>query len=62
MIHTKEGRPMIKIAVDGMGGDFAPEPIVKGTLAALDKFKNIEIIIFGDEQKNGTLFKKLMSA
>lgn len=48
---------MIKIAVDGMGGDFAPEPIVKGTLAALDKFKNIEIIIFGDEQKMAPYLK-----
>ena len=28
---------MIRIAVDGMGGDFAPEPIVKGTLKALEK-------------------------
>ena len=42
---------MIKIAVDGMGGDFAPEPIVKGTLTALDKFKNIEITIYGDQEK-----------
>lgn len=42
---------MIKIAVDGMGGDFAPEPIVKGSLEALEKFKDIEIIIFGDENK-----------
>jgi len=40
---------MIKLAVDGMGGDFAPEPIIKGSLDALDKFSNIEITIFGDE-------------
>ncbi len=40
---------MIRIAVDGMGGDFAPKEIVNGTLIALDKFKDIEIIIFGDE-------------
>ncbi|HHW79331.1 MAG TPA: phosphate acyltransferase PlsX [Acholeplasmataceae bacterium] len=42
---------MIKIAVDGMGGDFAPEPIVKGSIEAVKKFDNIEITIFGDESK-----------
>jgi phosphate acyltransferase len=48
---------MIKIAVDGMGGDFAPEPIVKGTLTALEKFDNIEITIFGDQDKMGPFLK-----
>ncbi len=48
---------MIRIAVDGMGGDFAPEPIVKGTLTALDKFENIEIVLFGDEQKMAPFLK-----
>jgi len=48
---------MIRIAVDGMGGDFAPEPIVKGTLKALEKFENIEIILFGDEQKMAPFLK-----
>lgn len=42
---------MIKIAVDGMGGDFAPEPIIKGSIEAVKKFNNIKIIIFGDENK-----------
>lgn len=42
---------MIKIAVDGMGGDYAPEPIVKGTLLALTKYENIAITIFGDKDK-----------
>lgn len=40
---------MIKIAVDGMGGDFAPKPIIEGTLIALNKFSDLEITIFGDE-------------
>lgn len=42
---------MIKLAVDGMGGDFAPKPIVEGSIEALKKFANIEITIFGDENK-----------
>lgn len=40
---------MIKIAIDGMGGDNAPEPIVRGTLRALEEFDNIEVTLFGDE-------------
>ncbi|MFA6801484.1 MAG: phosphate acyltransferase PlsX [Acholeplasmataceae bacterium] len=48
---------MIKIAVDGMSGDFAPEEIVKGTLLALDKFDDIEIIIYGDETKMAPYLK-----
>lgn len=49
---------MIRIAVDGMGGDFAPEPIVKGSLLALEKFSNIEIILFGDKDKMAPYLKE----
>ena len=49
---------MIRIAVDGMGGDFAPEVIVKGSLLALEKFENIHITIVGDETKMGPFLKK----
>ena len=35
---------MIRLAVDGMGGDNAPEQIVKGTMLALEKFDNIDIV------------------
>ena len=42
---------MIRIAVDGMGGDFAPKPIIKGCLTAVKKFDDVEIIIFGDQEK-----------
>ncbi len=41
---------MYKIAVDGMGGDFAPKEIVLGVLLALDRFKDIEVTLFGDEE------------
>jgi glycerol-3-phosphate acyltransferase PlsX len=40
---------MIRIAVDGMGGDYAPKEIVLGTLLALERFPDIEVTIFGDE-------------
>lgn len=48
---------MIRLAIDGMGGDYAPEPIVKGTLKALETYENIEITIFGDEAKMAPFFK-----
>lgn len=40
---------MIKIAVDGMGGDFAPQPIVAGAVQAADSFEDLEITIAGRE-------------
>lgn len=42
---------MIKIAVDAMGGDYSPEKIVLGSLMAIKKYKDIEIILYGDETK-----------
>ena len=36
---------MVKIAIDAMGGDFGPEPIVKGTIQALKKKKFLPILV-----------------
>ena len=36
---------MVKIAIDAMGGDFGPEPIVKGCVAALKKKHFIPILV-----------------
>lgn len=41
---------MIKIAVDAMGGDYAPEQQVKGALLALERNKDIAVILCGDEK------------
>ena len=49
---------MIRLAIDGMGGDYAPEPIVKGTMRALEAFDNIEITLFGDETKMAPYLKQ----
>ncbi|PKK94325.1 MAG: phosphate acyltransferase [Tenericutes bacterium HGW-Tenericutes-6] len=49
---------MIRLSVDGMGGDYAPEPIVKGTLEALNTFSNIEITLFGDTEKMKPFLKE----
>lgn len=39
------------IAVDGMGGDNAPEEIIKGVFEALEEFSDIHIHLFGHGQK-----------
>lgn len=36
---------MVKIAIDAMGGDFGPEPIVKGCVQALDKKQFTPILV-----------------
>jgi len=41
---------MVKIAIDAMGGDFGPEPIVKGCVAALKK-KSFEPILVGKKSE-----------
>jgi glycerol-3-phosphate acyltransferase PlsX len=43
---------MIKIAIDAMGGDFGPEPIIEGVIQALDKTDNIfKPILIGDRDE-----------
>ena len=42
---------MIRIAVDAMGGDNAPEAPVKGAVAALEKLTGIQVMLLGDEKK-----------
>lgn len=43
---------MLKIGVDAMGGDFAPEAAVKGAVMALDRIApDSRIVLFGDEVK-----------
>lgn len=42
---------MIKIAVDAMGGDFAPKEQVQGAMLAIKKIPDIEIILYGDVDK-----------
>ncbi|XMB72732.1 phosphate acyltransferase PlsX [Mycoplasmatota bacterium WC30] len=41
---------MIRIAVDAMGGDFAPKEQILGSMLAIQKIDDIEIILYGDEE------------
>ena len=40
---------MIKIAVDAMGGDYAPKEQVEGAMLAIKNIDDIEITLYGDE-------------
>ncbi|GAG03605.1 unnamed protein product, partial [marine sediment metagenome] len=40
----------MKIALDAMGGDYAPEEAVKGAVLALEE-RDLEIILLGDMGK-----------
>jgi len=41
---------MVRVAIDAMGGDFGPKPIIEGVVEALKK-KDFEAILVGDENE-----------
>jgi len=41
----------MKIAVDAMGGDYAPGVVVKGAIAAVKEYPDSEVILVGDEER-----------
>ena len=42
---------MYKIAIDANGGDFGVETTVLGSMMAIQKYKDLELILYGDEEK-----------
>jgi len=48
----------IKIAIDAMGGDHAPDMVIEGASRALEMHQNLEFILFGDQAKIKPLLKK----
>lgn len=52
---------MAKIAIDAMGGDFGPEPIVRGTLLALQERKFQPILVGKKEELLPLIPKKYIS-
>jgi len=42
---------MIRIAVDAMGGDYAPKEQVQGAMLAIERIKDIEITLYGEKEK-----------
>jgi len=47
----------MQIVVDAMGGDYAPEVVVNGSLAAVKEYA-VEVILVGDEPKIQALLRK----
>ena len=47
----------MKIVVDAMGGDYAPQVVVTGSLAAVKEY-DVEVILVGDQDKIQALLKK----
>jgi len=41
----------MKIAIDAMGGDFAPDQVVRGSVEAVKADQEIEVVLVGDEAK-----------
>ena len=41
----------MKIAVDAMGGDHAPQAIVEGILLAANEYSDVEFILYGDGEQ-----------
>lgn len=41
----------IKLAIDAMGGDFAPKEIVEGVNLAIKNNEDLELVLFGDEKE-----------
>ncbi len=48
-----------RIAVDAMGGDFAPGSVVRGAVSAVESDSDVEIILVGDEQSIGLELESL---
>lgn len=50
---------MIKVAVDAMGGDYAPTEMVAGAVAAVNANKEIQVLLVGQERIISDELKKL---
>jgi len=48
----------MKIIVDAMGGDHAPEVVIEGAIAAIREYANTEVVLVGDEARIKSLLVK----
>jgi glycerol-3-phosphate acyltransferase PlsX len=53
------GSGRIVVALDAMGGDLAPDMVVKGAAIALQRFPQCEFLLFGVEQRIRAVLAKL---
>ena len=47
----------VRIALDAMGGDFGPSVVVPGAALFLERFPDVEFLMFGDQEKIAPLLK-----
>ena len=47
----------MKIVVDAMGGDYAPDVVIAGSLEAIKEY-DVEVILVGDQPRIEALLKK----
>lgn len=48
----------MRIAVDAMGGDHAPEVVIEGAVAAVKEYEGVEVVLVGDEARINALLAK----
>lgn len=48
----------MKIAVDAMGGDYAPEEVVLGAVEAVETYSDVDVVLVGDEEKIKHVFSQ----
>jgi glycerol-3-phosphate acyltransferase PlsX len=53
---------MIKLAIDAMGGDLAPEKVIKGIVMALSQEENLYICLYGDQEKINYIIENKISS
>jgi phosphate acyltransferase len=49
----------ITIALDAMGGDHAPDMVLKGADTALQRFPHVHLLLYGDERRIAPLMAKM---
>lgn len=51
-------KKVIRLAVDAMGGDFGLDTTIKGSIDAVKQFSDLELVLYGDEEKINEHLKK----
>jgi glycerol-3-phosphate acyltransferase PlsX len=59
MIRRKRSKAQLTIALDVMGGDRAPEIVLKGANIARERYPNCHFLLYGDEAKMQALLARL---
>ena len=49
---------LVRVAVDAMGGDYAPTEIIKGAVEAVNENKKVRVLLVGREAEVNTELSK----